>query len=255
MATAFINLLPEIRPLVDAFLELSEDVGPMLPTLFTSVTNALRSLTPYLPIIGEGFSNFVSIVNLLVGAFSGVINGLTSFFEGVRKVGGGLSGVWDTITQAFENFDVEQLGKNLVDGLIDGIKSGLDDVANVASDVVKTIEDFWKAHSPAKAGPLHDMSPNAMGANVVRNFAAGMAGAQPAVADAAAGTTGSALLPDNIAGADTSILTAYLRHQFSDTNGLKGFAKSFGDMLKLVKGGTDLINSQKSWPHSDSRRR
>lgn len=276
LANAFVALLPQIPALAVVFIQLVEGVGPQLPKFFGAITDLIIALLPYVPTLIGFIRNFVSVLTWFIESGAAVINWFTDFLKGVgdfvAKIPQAFANVKDTISGFFKNIidDAEEWGKKLIGNLVKGIGSSLSSVSGVASTVADIVSSFWKTESPAKAGPLHDTSPNQMGVNVVRNFAAGIADASPAVAAAASGTAGTvaaglsgaggapspsgrstvggALLPDNIAGADTSILTAYLRHQFSDDRGLKGLAKDLGQILDVAKSGTDLINQKVMQP-------
>jgi hypothetical protein len=276
LSNAFVALLPQIQPLVDIFLELAQNVGPQLPKFFGAVTSLIEALIPYVPVLVGFVRDFVSVLTWFISTGATVIGWFTSFFGWVRKFVSDVPGAFGEVKNAIVNFfgnlakDAEDWGKNLIRGLVNGIKAGIGWVGDAAKSVVDEISS-WFPQSPAKKGPFSgDGYTYVRGQKIVADMAAGMASAQPAIEAAAAstasaasgglagagaaggggapspggaGTTGSALLPDNIANADTSILTAYLRHQFSDTDGLKGLAKDLGKFLDVAKSGFDLINS------------
>lgn len=80
-------------------------------------------------------------------------------------------------------------GKNIVKGLINGIKSMVGAVGNAISDVVSTVKDHlpW---SPAKKGPLSGSgAPEIGGRNIVKLMAQGIANATPQIEAAMAHVT------------------------------------------------------------------
>jgi hypothetical protein len=276
LADAFVALLPQIGPLVSMFLELIQSVGPQLPKFFGAVTSLIQEMLPFWPIIIGFVRNFVSALTWFLEAGGTVIGWFTKFLEGVRNVvtqiPQGLAGIGDAIGNFFAGLPGRalQAGKNLIGGLVDGITSGLGSVGGAAKDVVEAIAK-WFQSSPAKVGPFSGSGYTMIrGQRMVTDMAAGMSSAQPAIEAAAASTAGAAsgalstaggapspggadtaggaLLPDNIAAADTGVLTAYLRHEFSDTNGLKGLAKDLGNMLKVAQDGFDLLNTHAVQP-------
>jgi phage-related protein len=273
MSNAFSTLLPQIGPLVDAFLQLAEGVGPQLPKFFAAVTSLIEALLPYLPVLIGLVRDFVSVVTWFIEAGAKVIGWFSSFLgaiaDAIANLPDTLGKIWDKISNFFEDLPHKALewGKNLIKGLIDGMLdgSGLGALGGAAATIVGKIAD-WFQHSPAKVGPFSgDGYTLIRGQQMVKDMAAGMVSAQSAVEDAAqstataastamgAGVAGAppaggadavagALLPPNIAGADTSILSAYLKHQFPDNRGLKGLAKDLGKMLEVAQSGFNLIN-------------
>lgn len=277
LSNAFVALLPQLPVLANLFAQLVVNVGPQLPKLFESVTAALYALAPLFPVIIGLVRQFTSVITFLVQVFEPLINGIKAVNDGIMSLNGSVGKdlpqavqrISDTIGGFFNNLipQAEQWGRNLLQGLIRGLSdaTGLNLVGGAVSRIGGVISDFLRTRSPAKRGPLHDMSPNEMGARVVGGFATGMAAAQGAVESAASSTAqaaaggmgggrapfaagmeaaGGALLPDNIAGADTSILDAYLRHQFDDNRGLKGLAKDLGAIVNGMQSGITAFAQQ-----------
>lgn len=276
LANAFVALLPQIPALAVVFVQLVEGVGPQLPKFFGAVTSLIVALLPYLPTLVGFVRNFVSVITWFLESGAGVINWFTGFLKGVgdfvAKIPGAFTEVKNTIGKFFTDLVDGALdwGKKIVSNLIQGIRDGIGSLGNVAKDVVDEIAS-WFPQSPAKKGPFSGSGYTYVrGQKIVTDMAAGMTSARSAVEAAASSTaaaasgalsgsggapapggrstTGAALLPDHIAGADTSILTAYLRHQFSDDRGLKGLAKDLGEILDVAKSGTDLINQKVMQP-------
>ncbi|AXN43472.1 hypothetical protein MM1218R_01524 [Mycobacterium marinum] len=275
LARAFVALLPQIPPLVQIFTQLIEHVGPQLPKLFGEVADLIEALIPLMPTIVGLVRDFVSVITLLVESGPGVIK----FFEGVLAAMGDFSGIgllvkgaMDLTNKALDAFQGlgekgEGWGKSLINGLTRGMldATGLGQVWNATKRIVDGVAS-WFQHSPAKQGPFSgDGYTLIRGQKMVQDMAAGMMAAQPAIASAAASTAaaasgglgggraplpggletaGGALLPDNIAGADNSILDAYLRHQFPDNRGLKGLAKDLGNLLSVFQNGFNLAYQQ-----------
>ncbi|WP_254427629.1 transglycosylase family protein [Mycolicibacterium conceptionense] len=272
LSNAFRELLPQIGPLVAIFLDLITRIGPQLPKLFSAVTDALIAITPYIPIVVDLFRNFVSVLTLSIKAFAGVVNGITNFLKWVGemagKVPGAFGGVMDAIQDFFKDLPDKAVewGKSILDGLVEGLKNatGLGALAGAAKSVVEGIAG-WFQHSPAKWGPFSgDGYTKVRGQQMVQDMADGMRAAQGTISAAASSTAaaasaalgigggapaaggaeglGGALLPAHIAGADNSVLSAYLRHEFSDRRGLKGFAKDMGNILDVAEAGFNLLS-------------
>jgi hypothetical protein len=283
LSDAFLALIPQVQPLVYAFVQLVEAVGPQLPGLFQAVLSVITSLLPNLPTLVKGFGDFVAILATIIRIAGDVVGWLNGIGRGaddlVHKIPGLFHQIMDGITNFFTGLPqkAENWGTSLIDGLVRGITNGLGSVGGAAKDVVLAIAK-WFQSSPAKVGPFSGSGYTLIrGQKMVTDMAAGMASAQPAIEAAAAGTAaaasgalsgagraaggtggapspggsdtvGGALLPDNIANADTSILTAYLRHQFSDTHGLKGLAKSLRAGLDVAQSGFNLLSQSVMQP-------
>jgi hypothetical protein len=268
---------------VSIFTQLIQQVGPQLPKLFGSFTQLLEQLVPLMPTITGFIRDFVSGVTVFMQVNALAAAGLKVFVDGILKVGDAiinlpatLGKIGDTIRNFFTNFVPEavQWGKNLVGGLIQGLKdaTGLTGVTNATKGIVDIISQFFQ-QSPAKKGPFSGSGYTLIrGQKMVTDMAAGMMSAQSSVEAAAASTAtaasgalsggsaggapapggsntaGSALLPDNIAGASTDVLTAYLRHQFSDNHGLKGLSKDLGEFLQVAQNGFNLLNTHAVQP-------
>ncbi|ANW64019.1 hypothetical protein BCA37_10800 [Mycobacterium sp. djl-10] len=274
LADAFVALLPQIGPLVDMFMQLVLSVGPQLPKFFQAVTALIEASLPYWPVIIGFVRNFVSILTWFIESGAAVINWFTDFLGGVNEfvsnIPDALSGIGDAIQRFFSGLPGRALeaGKNLIGGLVDGITSGLGSVGGATRAVVEAIAEFFQS-SPAKRGPFSGSGYTLIrGQKMITDMAAGMAAGRPALEAAAlssataasAGLTGgaptpggsetqgAALVPDNIAGADTSVLTTYLRRQFSDTRGLKGLAKDLGEILTVAESGFNFLNTNVMQP-------
>jgi hypothetical protein len=279
LANAFVALLPQIPALAVVFVQLVEGVGPQLPKFFGAITDLIIALLPYVPTLIGFVRNLVSVMTWFIERGTGVVNWFTNFSKGVQdfvgKIPGALTKITDAITNFFDRLPDIALnaGRSMIRSLIEGITDnaltrGLGDAAKRVVDEVSS----WFPQSPAKQGPFSGSGYTYVrGQKIVTDMAAGMASAQPSIEAAAAqtaqtasgalanatggapsptgsSTTGSALLPDNIAGASTDILTAYLRHEFSDNRGLKGLAKDFGAILDVAKSGADLITQNVMQP-------
>lgn len=272
LANAFVALLPQLPLLVSMFTRLIAEVGPQLPGLFAQVTDAIEQLMPLMPVLMELFKEFIGVVKVFVELLGDFVNGLRVVNDLVGKdLPQAIRRIWDTMGGLVDDFlpQSEQWGKRLVQGLIRGMldATGLSGLGNAA----KTVMD-WISHpmprSPAKVGPFSGSGYTTVrGRKMIEDMAAGMVSAQGAVESAAASTmavassglsagggraplpggletAGGALLPDNIAGADNSILDAYLRHQFPDNRGLKGLAKDLGNLLSVFQNGFNLAYQQ-----------
>src|SRR6266536_931309 len=86
------------------------------------------------------------------------------------------------IVAAIRNFftnlpgEAMQWGRNIIQGLINGIGSMLGNLSNMAGQAAQTISNFLP-HSPAKEGPLREL--NVFGPSLVKGFASGIDNSAP----------------------------------------------------------------------------
>lgn len=130
-----------------------------------------------------------------VEAFKGVVDWIKRLFEGVRKsasdkfaaVVGLAKGLPGQIKSALGNLGSLLLnaGKNVVQGLIDGIKSKFGALGDIASQMAQTIRNYLP-FSPAKEGPLSGSgNPYHSGQVIAGDVAKGVQSQLPAVTSAA----------------------------------------------------------------------
>jgi phage-related protein len=279
LANAFLALLPQIPQMALMFAELVEHVGPQLPELFRAVTQALEVLVPLMPQIIELTREFVSAVTLVVDVLRGLIDGAKGLNDFLGKtLPDAIKGIAHAIETFFSDLPGNALhwGEDLLKGFIDGMQNKIGDVEdwlkrNITDHIPQVVKDALGIQSPSKV--FHEIGVNLM-QGLQQGLAAGapgvlaqtsaiaqqvtgsmssgvggaLAGSGGAPAPGGAEGVGGALLPNNIAGADTSVLDKYLSHQFDDKRGLKGLAKDFGDFLSVFQNGFNLISQHVMQP-------
>ncbi|WP_230870829.1 hypothetical protein [Mycobacterium canetti] len=275
LADAFVALLPQLQPLTQMFIRLIEGVGPYLPGLFGAVTDALNDLIPLVPSIVGLIIEFTRVIEILVNLLGGLVDGIGKVNDAVTEaLPRAIRSLVDMFGEVFDDLPRKafEWGKNIVKnlalGLIDSVP--IVQVGRSAKSVVEAIAG-WFQRSPAQKGPFSGSGYTLVrGRKMVQDMAAGMLDARPAIEAAAASTAiaasgalgisrsgggrapvpggaegvGGALLPDHIAAADTSILDAYLRHEFSDRRGLKGLAADLGEVMSVLQNGFNLFYQQ-----------
>jgi phage-related protein len=147
------------------------------------------------------WQGYQSAVGSVVGAVTGFFGRLGRFISGVwRTVRGDtgqvvsfMRGVPGRIVSALGNVGslLYNAGRNVVQGLIDGIKSKFGALAGAASSMAATVRNFLP-FSPAKVGPLSGSgSPFRSGQAIARDLAAGMDAGLPTVESAGASLAGA----------------------------------------------------------------
>lgn len=73
---AFLQLAPVVDPVLDAFEQILDNLGPMLPGLFQDIANALIPLAENISKNADGFANFVMLALSVIPATIEFINAL-----------------------------------------------------------------------------------------------------------------------------------------------------------------------------------
>lgn len=126
-----------ILTLANGLIDAVPQLLPVIPIIITNIVMALIGLSPelipvaiqLLTVLGKG----------LITAIPIIINMLPMIF--------------DAIINAFECVDWSSIGKNIIDGLINGLKSMVSGLGNAVSSIAKGIADSFKStlgiHSPS----------------------------------------------------------------------------------------------------------
>lgn len=148
---------------------------------FTGIWNGIKTVfstvISFFSGIFSGAWNAILVVwNAVVGFFTGIFNGIVSVFTDIpNKIGGFFTDAWNKITGVFSNIrqwfqenvvdkitgvfgDIPnkmfEIGKNLLQGLIDGVNSMIENVKNAVKNAVDSavegVKDFLGIHSPSK---------------------------------------------------------------------------------------------------------
>lgn len=133
------------------------------------------------------FSYLRTIWNNIVLLFKTIWSGVNTYFgrlwDDVVKI---VSDAWNRITSFFSNAwnILFEAGRNIVGGLIDGMKSQIDGVTAIIESITKRIRDYLP-YSPAKIGPLSGKgNPYLAGQKISRMIAGGMASEQDLISKA-----------------------------------------------------------------------
>lgn len=96
-----------------------------------------------------------TVIDVLKRMISAWLKLLKGDWKGAwEEVKGIFTDTWDNIVQFFKNIDLREIGKNIMQGLTNGITSMKDSVVNAAKDVANSIgdsvKDFFGIHSPSR---------------------------------------------------------------------------------------------------------
>ncbi|MCM3783667.1 phage tail tape measure protein [Neobacillus mesonae] len=147
--------------------------GSTIQTVFTTIWNVVKT------IFQGAWEGIKIIVETAVKVISGIVDVWLKVFQGdwkgawesAKKVA---SDLWNGILKIFANaFEVMMdVGKNIINGLIQGIKNLAGAVVDTAKDIAKSIADaftdFFDIHSPSRLT-------KGFGKNIVQGLAEGIA--------------------------------------------------------------------------------
>ena len=146
----FLTDADNLEMIVDAALTiivtLAEGLLDFIPQLIEAVIQIILSLFNAL----TDPANLQKIVEaglrIISALIKGLINSIPKLLAAIPKI---ISAIWD----AFTSVNWLELGKNILEGIGDGIKSAVKSVANAAKDACKSvwngIKDFFGIHSPS----------------------------------------------------------------------------------------------------------
>lgn len=153
---------------------------------------------------GDWSGAWAGIKQIVSGAWQvikGIVSGALTALKGIIRGGGTLlkgamSFVGDKINEALSALaaNMRGAGQRLIQGLIDGIKSKLEDVKRAASSAAQAIKDFFPG-SPVKSGPLTSWNRGGAGKRLGGMLADGLTASQASVRSASRGLAASVATP------------------------------------------------------------
>jgi phage-related protein len=149
LTTFYSGYLDNLPTIINAGIELiSNFVGGIaqnLPAIAASiaqvVANILKTFIEHLPeIVAMG-------IKLIGELITGVLKAIPTIVKTFVEIG-------KTIINTFREIDWKSIGKNLIDGIINGIKEAgskiWETIKSICADVFKSVKDFFKIGSPSK---------------------------------------------------------------------------------------------------------
>lgn len=127
----------------------------LILTLANGVIDAIPQLLPAIPVI---ITNIViALINLLPELIPVAIQLMTfwgkELITAIPILVNMLPIIFDAIINAFESVDWSSIGKNIIDGLINGLKSMVSGLGNAVVNIAKGVADSFKStlgiHSPS----------------------------------------------------------------------------------------------------------
>jgi len=97
------------------------------------------------------FSAVSAIKNTVTSTFEGLKSAISEKMSGVKSV---ITSVWNEVQSFLQGIDLIEIGKNVIQGLINGIKSMIGEVGrairNIANTITDGIKDALDIHSPSR---------------------------------------------------------------------------------------------------------
>ncbi|MCM1217219.1 MAG: phage tail protein [Lachnospiraceae bacterium] len=146
IVTQIVSMLPRIietgiqllNSLVSGIIQAIPQLIAALPQIITSTVNTITANLP--KIIQTG-------IELLGALISGIIRAIPSLVAALPQV-------FNAIINAFKGINWADLGKNIIDGVINGVKNAASSLINVFKDLAKSalnaVKDFFGIASPSK---------------------------------------------------------------------------------------------------------
>lgn len=181
-----------VRDLIDAvvgfFTRLWDRGVEIVRNLVTSVVGKVVELKDRFVSTVTGLRD--RAVEMFTGLKDRVVDTIEDLFDTVR-------GIKDTVLGFFSGAKdwLLDAGRNIVTGLIDGVKDMIPDVGGAVSNVVSAVTDRlpW---SPAKTGPLRQRPPEEGGRNIVTLMASGIQSEAATLGRVVGRTLASGINPD-----------------------------------------------------------
>lgn len=152
-----------VQPAINSIIDLLGGLADMLKALWENIMNPLLDwlIDNVLPMVAIVIGGVSEIVVGLVGIIADVISDITGNIRGIVEFltnvfQGDWESAWDSIVNVIESPILgrfKDAGKNLIDGLVNGIKSAWDSatdtISSVATDIKDTFCSLLGIHSPS----------------------------------------------------------------------------------------------------------
>lgn len=153
MSTAVSSLIQLIIDHLPQFLDLGftligkmiDGISKNLPSILKTVINVL---TKMLSTLVSRLPEFIAMgVRLIASLISGLVKSIPDVISGIGQI---LKSMWN----AFKNYDWKSLGRNVISGIVSGLKSMGSAIGDVlmgfARDAWKKVKSFFGISSPSK---------------------------------------------------------------------------------------------------------
>ena len=166
-------LAGDFRAAANVFLTIGNSIASTLGSLFTNLWNGIKSTA-------------INVWNGLISFFSSLPQRFTSFMSGV---GNAIIHGFDSAVNFIKNLPAEMLqwGKDMINGLINGIKGAIGGIGKAVGNVANTIRSFLHFSVP-DTGPLKDAA--SYGPDFMKLYSSGITKSIPNLKKAAQAAAG-----------------------------------------------------------------
>ncbi|ASA22079.1 phage tail tape measure protein [Paenibacillus donghaensis] len=153
--------------IVNAFKSLQGSATSLISKMVSGVVNFFKNM------FTEGIGIFTrlrtlgasiwqslsqSVVTVAKGIWTGVKNNFQSMLTSIKNIfstiQGVIEGIWGKVMAFFKGIDLKKIGKNIMEGLVNGIGSmasaAVEKAKDVAESIGNTIKNFFGIHSPSR---------------------------------------------------------------------------------------------------------
>jgi phage-related protein len=166
LITGLIGMIPQlIQAAIQLVLGLVTGLIQALPQLIAAVPQLITGIVTGL------VSNIGQIISAAIQLIVALIGGLISAIPAIVKA---MPQIIAAVVNAFKGIDWGKVGRDIIQGIIDGINSMVASAKKTVSNLVGEIGKFFP-HSPAKEGPLSGQGyPGYSGSKMIGDMASGM---------------------------------------------------------------------------------
>lgn len=154
IVSAFVDTL--VQYVVNIFTGLSETFGTIMQgimdvavSIWSAIVDSISGfVSSAYQFVADGVSNMFNIASQM---FSSIVSAVGEFFG---QIPGTISGIWNDVTSYLSSINLYDIGKNIIQGLVEGIAGMAGSVVSAIGDVVGGAIDWAKGllgiHSPSR---------------------------------------------------------------------------------------------------------
>jgi phage-related protein len=154
IVSAFVDTL--VQYVVNIFTGMSETFGTIMQgildvasSIWSAIVGAISGfVSSAYQFVADGVSNMFNIASQM---FSSIVSAVGEFFG---QIPGTISGIWNDVTSYLSSINLYDIGKNIIQGLVEGIAGMAGSVVSAIGDVVGGAIDWAKGllgiHSPSR---------------------------------------------------------------------------------------------------------
>lgn len=145
LVSAIADMLPVLtKASITGFILIIQALAEQAPVLIPQIVDAILEI---IPILIDNLPLFLKAgAQLLGGLIAGIVNSIPVLLLRCYQIG-------ISLLNAFKEIDLKDIGKNMLIGLVNGIRNAKDWVINkikgICNDILGAIKNFFGVHSPS----------------------------------------------------------------------------------------------------------